>query len=127
MHAPDRIPKASSDSRRAVGLRRVRRSAAAALIIAALAGLAWAQRAPLLRKAADLWTVSDPITPADVAVVLGGGLDSRPFAAAELYHQGLVKKLLVSQVADGRAVAVGAALGHTEVNRRVLLKLGVPA
>src|SRR5262249_47075797 len=125
MHA--RIPKASPDSRRAVGLRSVRRLAAAVLIIAALAGLAWAQRAPLLRKAADLWTVSDPITPADVAVVLGGGLDVRPFAAAELYHQGLVKKVLVSEVADGRAVAIGATIGNTESNRRVLLKLGIPA
>ena len=42
-------------------------------------------------------------------MVLGGGLDVRPFAAAELYHKGLVKKVLVSQVADGRAVAIGAA------------------
>ena len=41
--------------------------------------------------------------------MLGGGLDVRPFAAAELYHKGLVKKVLVSQVADGRAVAIGAA------------------
>ena len=95
--------------------------------MAGLAGLAWAARAPLLRGAADLWIVSDPLTPADVAVVLGGGLDVRPFAAAELYHKGLVKKVLVSQVADGRAVAIGAQPGHTEINRQVLLKLGVPA
>jgi uncharacterized SAM-binding protein YcdF (DUF218 family) len=92
-----------------------------------LAGLAWAARAPLLRGAADLWIGSDPLTPADVAVVLGGGIDVRPFAAAELYHKGLVKKVLVSQVTDGRAVAIGAQPGHTEVNRQVLLKLGVPA
>ena len=60
-------------------------------------------------------------------MVLGGGIDIRPFAATELYHQGLVKKVLVSQVADARAVAIGAASGHTEVNRQVLLKQGVPA
>jgi hypothetical protein len=92
-----------------------------------LAGVAWAERAPLLERAADLWIVSDPITPADVAVVLGGGLDVRPFAAAELYHKGFVKKILVSQVADGRAVAIGAERGHTEANCQVLLRLGVPA
>jgi hypothetical protein len=114
-------------SRGAVWLRRARRSIAAALIIAGLAGLAWAERAPLLRGMADLWIVSDALTPADVAVVLGGGLDTRPFEAAELYHNGLVKKVLVSQVGDGRAVAIGAELGHTEANRQVLLKLGVPA
>jgi uncharacterized SAM-binding protein YcdF (DUF218 family) len=100
---------------------------AAAFIMVGLAGLAWAARAPLLRGAADLWIGSDPLSPADVAVVLGGGLDVRPFAAAELYHKGLVKKVLVSQVTDGRAVAIGAQPGHTEVNRQVLLKLGVPA
>jgi hypothetical protein len=33
----------------------------------------------------------------------------------------------VSQVADGRAVAIGVEPGHTEANRQVLLKLGVPA
>jgi hypothetical protein len=92
-----------------------------------LAGLAWTARAPLLQGAADLWIVSDPVTASDVAVVLGGGVDVRPFAAAELFHKGLVKKVLVSQVSDGRAVAIGAQPGHTEVNRQVLLKLGVPA
>jgi uncharacterized SAM-binding protein YcdF (DUF218 family) len=100
---------------------------AAALIMVGLAGLAWVERAPLLRGVANLWIGSDPLKPADVAVVLGGGFDVRPFAAAELYHKGLVKKVLVSQVDDAGAVAIGAALGHTEINRQVLLKLGVPA
>jgi len=125
MHAPSRT--SSPTSRRAVWVRRARRSITAALIMVGLAGLAWVEREPLLRGAADLWLVSDPVGPADIAVVLGGGLDVRPFAAAELYHQGLVRKVLVSQVADGRAVAIGAQPGHTEVNRQVLLKLGVPA
>jgi uncharacterized SAM-binding protein YcdF (DUF218 family) len=126
MRAPSRTIT-SPASRRAVWHRRARRSLAAALIISGLAGLAWAARAPLLRGASDLWIGSDPLKPADVAVVLGGGLDVRPFAAAELYHKGLVKKVLVSQVADGRAVAIGAERGHTEINRQILLKLGVPA
>jgi hypothetical protein len=78
--------------------------------------VAWVERAPLLREAADLWIVSDPIAPADVAVALGGGLDVRPFAAAELYRKRLVKRILVSQVAEGRAVAIGAEPGYTEAN-----------
>jgi hypothetical protein len=123
---PSRILTSPTPSRHAVWLRRGRRSIAAVLMVAGVIGLAWAERARLLRGAADLWIGSDPLTPADVAVVLGGGLDVRPFAAAELYHQRLVRKVLVSQVADGRAVAIGAALGHTESNRQVLLKLGVP-
>src|SRR5262249_28006398 len=123
----NRIITFTPASRRALWRRRARRLLAAALIMAGLAGLAWVARAPLLQGAADLWIVSDPLTPADVAVVLGGGLDVRPFAAAELYHKGLVKKVLVSQVTDGRAVAIGAQPGHTQVNRQVLSKLGVPA
>jgi hypothetical protein len=59
-------------------------------------------------------------------VVLGGGLDVRPIAAAELYQKGLVKTVLVSQVGDSPTVALGAQRGHTEANRYILLKLGVP-
>ena len=44
----------------------------------------WFERAPLLRGAADLWIVSDPVMTADVVAVLGGGLNERPFAAAAL-------------------------------------------
>jgi len=55
--------------------------------------------------------------------VLGGGLEYRPFIAADLYKKGLVSKVLVSQVPKGQ---VGALLGHNELNRKALLKLGVP-
>jgi hypothetical protein len=96
------------------------------LVVVGLGMLAWLERQPLLRGAADLWIISDAVTHADAAVVLGGGLDDRPFAAAELYHKGLVNKVLVSQVAEDRAATIGAGQGHTESNRQVLLKLGVP-
>lgn len=76
---------------------------------------------------ADLWIVSDTVTKADAAVVLGGGLNDRPFAAADLYRNGLVKKVLISQVANDRLFSFGISSGHTELNRQVLLKLGVPA
>jgi uncharacterized SAM-binding protein YcdF (DUF218 family) len=60
-------------------------------------------------------------------VVLGGGLDTRPFAAAELYRKGLVQRVLISNVKDEPAVTLGVLANHTELNRRVLLRLGVPA
>src|SRR5262249_41096738 len=92
-----------------------------------LGGGAWLEREALLRGLTDLWIVSDPVTPADAVVVLGGGLEDRPLVAAELYQKGLVKKILVSRVTDnGRAVRIGATLGHTDLNRRVLMILGVP-
>jgi DUF218 domain len=84
---------------------------------------AWLGREALFRRLTDLWIVSDPITRGDAVVVLGGGLEYRPFVAADLYKKGLVSKVLVSRVPDGH---VGALLGHTELNRKALLELGVP-
>jgi hypothetical protein len=99
------------------------------LVVLALAGLsavAWLAREPLLRGLADLWMVSDEVTQADVAVVLGGQIEVRPFAAADLFSRGLVKKVLVSNNGLSRAAAIGAVQGHTQANRSVLLQLGVP-
>jgi uncharacterized SAM-binding protein YcdF (DUF218 family) len=87
----------------------------------------WTGRESMLRRAAHFWIVCDPLMPADAAVVLGGGLGSRPFAAANLYKQGLVKKVLISQVKEDQAADIGTVSGHTESNRQVLLKLGVSA
>src|SRR5438128_2727529 len=123
MHAPN--PNLAL-ARRAIRLRRARRLVIVVPLMVCLGWLAWIERALLLRGATNLWIVSDPITPADVAVVLGGGLEVRPFAAADLYRRGLVKRVLVSQVSDDRVVKIGVARGHTETNRQVLLNLGVP-
>jgi uncharacterized SAM-binding protein YcdF (DUF218 family) len=106
---------------------RWRRHFAIVLVVATLCAGGWIEREALLRGSADLWIVSDPITPADAVVVLGGGLDVRPFVAADLYEKGLVKKVLLSQVENRPPVVIGALTGHTEENRKVLLKLGVPA
>jgi hypothetical protein len=86
----------------------------------------WLERNSLLRSAADLWIVSDPITPGDAVVVLGGGLGVRPFVAADLYRRGIVSKIVVSQVAEERFVDMGVIPGHAEINRKILLQLGVP-
>jgi uncharacterized SAM-binding protein YcdF (DUF218 family) len=105
---------------------RLRRYFAIVPVLAALCAGAWIERGALLRGAADLWIVSDPITPADAVVVLGGGIDSRPFVAADLYAKGLVKKVLLSEVDEGPSVGIGGLPGHTENNRKVLVRLGVP-
>jgi uncharacterized SAM-binding protein YcdF (DUF218 family) len=106
---------------------RMRRLATVMLVMACLCAGIWIERDPLLRGMASLWIVSDAVTKADAAVVLGGGLDIRPFAAADLYRRGLVNKILISQVTDDRVASIGVVSGHTELNRQVLLKLGVPA
>jgi uncharacterized SAM-binding protein YcdF (DUF218 family) len=106
--------------------RRIGRLGVRVLVLGSLAACAWLVREPLLRGAADLWIASDEVTHADAVVVLGGQIEIRPFAAAELYHQGLVSIVLVSNNQEGRAAAIGAVQGHTEANRHVLLKLGIP-
>lgn len=103
----------------------VRRIVTILLLAVASAG-AWLGHTPLLLGIANLWIVSDPLTPSEVVAVLGGGVDIRPFTAAELYRKGLATRVLVSQVAQTRSVKIGAVPGHTELNRMVLVKLGVP-
>ena len=72
-------------------------------------------RERVLLGAADLWIVSDPIGRADAIVILGGGLATRPFAAAELWQRGLADKILISQPPEQRAVSTGAMPSHAEL------------
>ena len=100
---------------------------AVVVLLVAVAGGVWLERVPLLRGAADLWIVSDPVSHADVVAVLGGDVEGRPFVAAELYKKGLVSKVLVSQVQKTSPIEISTIIpGHSELNRMVLLKLGVP-
>jgi uncharacterized SAM-binding protein YcdF (DUF218 family) len=96
------------------------------VMLVALGVGGWYGRTLLLRSAADFWIVSDPIGSADAVAVFGGGLEDRPFAAAAYYRQGLVKKILISNVREGPAERLGALSSHAAANRAVLLKLGVP-
>lgn len=96
------------------------------LLMVALGMSGWLARGPLLRAAADAWIVSDPIAPADAAAVFGGGVDDRPFAAAAYYHQGLVKRILLSDNRVSTTGEHGAAPSDTAANYKVLRNLGVP-
>jgi uncharacterized SAM-binding protein YcdF (DUF218 family) len=105
---------------------RTKRALVGLLLLTAFAAAVWFVRVPLLRGAAELWIVSDAVGPADAIVVLGGGLEERPFAAAEYYKQGLARKVLVSSVGVSRLTVLGILPSHTELNRMVLIKLGIP-
>jgi uncharacterized SAM-binding protein YcdF (DUF218 family) len=80
----------------------------------------------ILQRAARAWVVSDSIAPADAIVVLGGGLETRPFAAADLYKKGMARRILISAVKPSPAEKLDIVPSHIEMNRAVLLKLGVP-
>ncbi len=104
------------------------RRAGIGLAIAVLAiGFAWEAREPILRRVGAWWVISGELTHADAIVVLGGGIDVRPFAAADLYMRGFASKILVANVRMGRAESLGLVASHTQLNRDVLLKLGIPA
>src|SRR5262245_4436449 len=80
------------------------------VMAAVLAGVlicGWLGREVLLRGAASLWIVSDPVTRADAIVVLGGNFQNRPAVAAELYRRGLANRVLVSQMPGVGQGAVG--------------------
>ena len=96
--------------------------------IAALAiGFAWQMREAILTDVAAWWVVSDELTHADTVTVLGGDIDRRPFAAADLYKRGFASTILVANAQMGRAEGLGLIPSHTELNREVLLKLGIPS
>jgi hypothetical protein len=95
-----------------------RRLLAVFAVVAVIGTRAWVGGDWLLLAAADLWIVSDPIGPADAVALFGGGIADRPFAAAQYYRQGLVKKVLVSN---------DVVMSGVAANEGVLLELGVPA
>jgi uncharacterized SAM-binding protein YcdF (DUF218 family) len=99
------------------------------LIVAFLIAMSvsiWFSRGMILAYVAEQWVVSDDIRPADAVVILGGGIDTRPFAAAEDYRKGLTHKLLVANPGTSNAESVGVLPSHSAINRGVLIKLGVP-
>ena len=79
-------------------------------------------REPLLRRAADAWIVNERLTKADVIVVLGGGLETRPFEAARLYHLGLAPKILLMNPRLTPTQGMGLIPAEAEIARQVLLK-----
>jgi uncharacterized SAM-binding protein YcdF (DUF218 family) len=114
-----------------VGPRRysIKRRIVLALIcgVVALLVAGWVERQAVLREAASLWIVADEPARSDAVAVLGGGLEYRPFAAAEYYHRGLAAKILVSNIGSSPAERLGVLQSHVQANLNVLLKLGVPA
>ncbi len=83
-------------------------------------------RVPILVGLAAAWVVNESPAKADAIVVLGGGLEDRPFAAAKLYHEGFAPKILYMDVKANAAVKLGIGLPERELTRQVLLSNNVP-
>jgi uncharacterized SAM-binding protein YcdF (DUF218 family) len=104
----------------------LRRLAWLLAIVCALLLVCYVFRAPLLTGLAEAWVVNDPATNADAIVILGGGLENRPFAAAKLFHDGLAPRILYMDVRHSPAEEIGVTLTEREATRRILLSNGVP-
>ena len=84
-------------------------------------------RASVLHGMAAWLDVGERPEPAEVVMVLAGGEDHRPFAAAALVRAGYAKKVLLAEIKPSPAVEDGIIPSPQETNRQVLLKRGVPA
>jgi uncharacterized SAM-binding protein YcdF (DUF218 family) len=98
------------------------------LLAAAIAVLfaGWLARDEIMRGMSRAWMVSDPVVPADAVAVLGGGLETRPFAAADLYKRGIARRIVLAGVRLSPTEKLAILPSHVELNRTVLLKLDVP-
>ena len=101
--------------------RLLKRLLAALLVLCVLLIALFLFRAPLLRASADLWIVNQTAAKADAIVVLGGGLETRPFAAAKLYHDGQAPRILLMNVKPSPTTELGITPTEQELTRKVLL------
>ena len=100
--------------------------ALSAFVAVLLAGVAWQTRERWLSAMILAWVVNDPVEQADAVVVLGGGSQYRSFAAARLYADKRVPKVLFPDIALSPEEA-GRTISHeTELIARVLVHEGVP-
>lgn len=83
-------------------------------------------RAPLLAGLAQAWVVNEPVDRADAIVILGGGIENRPFAAARLFHAGVAPQILYMDVQLDPAEQIGIIPSEKEQTRRILMSQGVP-
>jgi uncharacterized SAM-binding protein YcdF (DUF218 family) len=97
------------------------------VLLCALLVAAYVFRAPLLRRAAATWIVNQPLSKADVIVVLGGGLDSRPFEAARLFQLGLAPRILLMKPRLSAVTELGLMPSEADLARGILMKKGIPA
>ena len=96
------------------------------LILVLLCVAAFIFRHPLMSLAARWWIVNDAAGKADAVYVLGGGLDQRPFIAAELFNKGTVPLVLVAEPVQNPAVKMSLMPADADVTLGILKKQGVP-
>ena len=103
-----------------------RRRLVGVALLSALA-IAYLARAPLLTAAARILTVETVASGANYIVALGGGAETRPFTAAELYRKGVAPVVLVLENPPSEAAGSALPPSGAGLYRRVLEHEGVPS
>ena len=103
----------------------MRRRWVAVLVVVAIGGLAAAHQWWLPHLASWL-DVSGPLRRADYAMVMGGGLESRPVLAAVLYRKGWVDRILISEIRSIPSKVRPLMPPEHELTKALLIRLGVP-
>jgi len=96
------------------------------VLLAAGGVVIWILRAPILSGLARAWIVTETPQKADAIVVLGGGLETRPAAAAELYHQGFAPLVVYTDQEWKPCRMLGCDESAGEITRRLLATQGLP-
>src|SRR5207248_10263030 len=95
------------------------------LALAAAALLLYIGRYQILRAAARFLDVSEPAAATDYVMVLGGQVQTRPFAAAALINAGLARKAIVATIAESGDNLDGIMPSEQDTIRAVLVHQGV--
>jgi uncharacterized SAM-binding protein YcdF (DUF218 family) len=108
-------------------LRFIQRILIAGSVFALLLAIAYTFRDPLCKLAAHAWIVGSTLERNyDIAIIPGGGLQTRPFAAADLFHEGKVEGLVSFLTEVMPAEEMGLTRPADEVTLEILDKLAVP-
>jgi uncharacterized SAM-binding protein YcdF (DUF218 family) len=97
------------------------------LLLAIALTVSWAMRPHLLRAMARWLDVGQPPRQAECLMILGGDQNTRPFVAAALVKAGFARHVLVTPPKIESWPNEMTIPPTHEVNRRVLLKLGIPS
>ena len=105
---------------------RLSRRSWAAVATALTALLVWAFLPQILNSAATLWIVDERPAHATAIVILGGGSEFRPSAAAGLYHEGWAPLVLVPNVEPSPLEQLGMEPSQAKFTIELLERLKVP-
>jgi uncharacterized SAM-binding protein YcdF (DUF218 family) len=95
-------------------------------VVIVACGLLYLVRIPLLRGVGSYLIVEDSLERADLIFITGGGPESRPFRAAELYRAGYAPRIATPMVETSPIVTLGVRPPSAVENAWVLQRLGVP-